>query len=259
MIATYPTTKSAKPTSNPTSNPTHNSIQKYARLAGVLYLLITVLAVFVHFYVPGQLIVAGDAVTTAENIRASGGLFRLGIAGELILLLSEVALSLILYVLLRPVDKTLSLVAAVARLVMTTVHGANLLAQFAVLALVSGAGYLAVFDPEQLGAFAMVLLDASSYGFSAGILFLTLHAAVLGYLIIKSGYFPKVIGVLFIIASVGYLVDSFSHVLIPGYVTGAPVIAIPIALSEIAFPLWLLIKGVNANRWEGRALTAATA
>jgi len=257
MIATYPTNTTANATSNPTSNPNSNSIQKYARLAGVLYLLITVLAVFVHFYVPGQLIVAGDAITTAENIRTSGGLFRLSIASELILLLSEVALSLILYVLLRPVHKTLSLVAAAARLVMTTVHGANLLAQFGVLALVSGAGYLAMFDPEQLSAFAMVLLDASSYGFSAGIVFLTLHASVLGYLIVRSGYFPRVLGVLFIIASVGYLIDSLGHVLIPGYVTGAPIIAIPIALSEIAFPLWLLFKGVNAKRWEATAFTAA--
>jgi len=262
MIATYPPSTPANRSNNRITNPgnpTSSAIQKYARLAAVLYLLITALAVFVHFYVPGQLIVAGDAVTTAENLRASSGLFRVGIAAELLLLLCEVALSLILYVLLRPVHKSLSLIAAVARLVMTTVHGANMLAQLAVFALVSGAGYLAAFDPEQLGALAMVLLEASSYGFSAGIFFLTLHAAVLGYLIVRSGYFPKVIGVLFMIAAVGYLIDSLCHVLIPGYVTGAPVIAIPIALSEIAFPLWLLFKGVNAGRWNASVGTAASA
>src|SRR5690606_3756974 len=100
---TYPTTTPANRSNNRITNPvnpTSSAIQKHARLAAVLYLLITALAVFVHFYVPGQLIVAGDAVTTAENLRASSGLFRVGIAAELLLLLCEVALSLILYVLL---------------------------------------------------------------------------------------------------------------------------------------------------------------
>ena len=226
----------------------------YARIAGSLYLLITVLAGFIHFYIPGQLIVPGDATTTASNIIASEGLFRMGIGSELVLLLSEIVLSVLLYVLLRPVSKTLSLVAAVSRLAMTTIHGANLLVHFIVLLLLSGAGYLTVFEPDQLHALAMLFLDATGYGFTVGIVFLTLHAFLLGYLIFKSGYFPKVLGVLFIVASFGYLIDSFSHVLLPGYDTGAVYLAIPIAIAEIAFPLWLLIKGVNVEQWKKRAL-----
>lgn len=233
------------------------SIQMNAKVAGVLYLLITILAIFVHFYVPGELFVAGDATATANNIMASEGLFRLGIASELVLLLSEIVLSLLLYVLLKPVNKTLSLVAAVSRLAMTTIHGANLLISFIVLLLVSGAGYLTVFEPDQLRALAMLFLDATSYGFTIGIVFLTLHAFLLGYLIFKSGYFPKILGVLFIVASFGYLIDSFSHVLLPGYETGAVYLALPIALAEIAFPLWLLIKGVNVEQWKKRALESA--
>jgi hypothetical protein len=232
-------------------------IQTYARTAGVLYLLITALAAFVHFYVPGQLIVPGDAATTASNIMASEGLFRLGIAGELVLLLTEVVLSVLLYVLLKPVSKTLSLVAAVSRLVMVAIHGANLLTEIFALLLLGGAGFLTAFAPAQLQAMAMVFLNAYSYGFTIGIVFLALHVLLLGYLILKSGYIPRILGGLFIIASLGYLVDTFSHVLVANYKTGPPYLALPIAIAEITFPVWLLIKGVNVEKWERRAQDAA--
>jgi hypothetical protein len=231
-----------------------NSIQITARIAGVLYLLITVLSIPVHFYIPGQLIVLGDAATTANKIMASEGLFRMGIGAELILLLTEIVLSVLLYVLLKPVNKTLSLIAMVSRLTMTTIHGVNLLTHFIVLLLFSGAAYLTVFEPAQLNAVGMVFLDAYNYGFTIGIVFLFLHALTLGYLILKSGYFPGILGVLFMIASLGYLIDSFSYVLIANYKTGPVYLALPIAIAEIAFPLWLLIKGVNTEKWEKRAM-----
>lgn len=229
-----------------------SSIQKIARIAGVLYLLITVLSIPVHFLIPSQLIVAGDAAATATKIMASAGLFRLGIGTELVLLLTEIVLSVLLYVLLKPVNKTLSLVAAASRLAMTTIHGANLLTHFIVVLLLSGAGYLTVFQPDQLQALGMVFLNAYDFGFTIGIVFLFLHALILGYLIFRSGYFPKILGVLFVIASVGYLIDSFSNVLIANYKTGPVYLALPIAIAEIAFPLWLLIKGVNVEQWQKR-------
>jgi hypothetical protein len=196
--------------------------------------------------------VAGDAATTANQIMASAGLFRMGIGAELLLLLSEIGLTVLLYVLLKPVSKTLSLVAAVSRLAMTVIHGANLLTHIIVLLLLGGSGYLTVFEPAQLNALGMVFLNAYDYGFTIGIVFLFLHALILGYLIFKSSYFPRILGVLFMIASLGYLIDSFSHVLIPNYKTGPVYLALPIAIAEIAFPLWLLIKGVNARQWEKR-------
>jgi hypothetical protein len=180
----------------------------------------------------------------------------MGIGAELVLLLIEIVLSVLLYVLLRPVSKTLSLVAAASRLAMTVIHGVNLLAHFFVLFLLSGAGYLAVFQPNQLNALVMVFLDAYDYGFTIGVVFLFLHAVILGYLIFKSGYFPRILGVLFIIASLGYLIDSFSHILITNYAKGPVYLALPIAIAEIVFPIWLLIKGVNAAQWEKRALEA---
>ena len=231
-----------------------NSIKAAARIAGALYLLITILSIFVHFYVPAQLIVPGDATTTAHNIMASEGLFRIGIGSELVLLLIEIVLSVILYILFEPVSKTLSLIAAVSRLAMTAIHGINLLNNFFALLLLSGAAYLTVFEPAQLNALVMLFLNAYSYGFTIGIIFFTLHVFLLGYLIFKSGYFPRILGVLFIIASIGYLIDSFSFVLLPNYKTGPVYLALPIAIAEIAFPLWLLIKGINVEKWEKRAL-----
>jgi hypothetical protein len=236
-----------------------NSVQATARIAAILYLVITVAAGVAHGNVPASLFVAGDATATASNIAANEGLLRLGgIGSELVILLSEIMLSVLLYVLLRPVNKTLSLLAAVARLAMTPIHGLNLLNYFFVLQLVGGAGYLAVFSPDQQQALALLFLDAHHYGFELGIAFLSLHAFVLGYLIIKSGYVPRVLGVLFIVAAAGYLIDSFGQLLFANYGTVPPAfIANPIVIGEFAFPLWLLIKGVNLPGWEKRALASA--
>lgn len=232
-----------------------NSIQKAARFAGILYLLITVFAIIAHIYMPSNIIVDGDAAATAQNIVDNKTLFRVGgVGSELVILLTEIILSIVLYVLLKPVNKTLSLLAAVSRLAMTTIHGLNLINYFFVLAFAGGTGYLAAFSTEQLNALTMVFLDAHSIGFTIGIAFLVLHVFILGYLIFKSGYFPKVLGILFIAAGFGYLFDSFALLLSPSYTTTPGIIAMVISISEIAFPLWLLIKGVNLEGWKKRTL-----
>jgi hypothetical protein len=141
---------------------------------------------------------------------------------------------------------------------MTTIHGLNVLNNVVVLVLLSGAGYSTAFAPDQLNALVMLFLDAYDYGFSIGIVFFVPHTAMLGYLIYRSGYFPRILGVLFMAASLGYLVDDFSHILVANHVTGAAYFALPIAIAEISFPLWLLFKGVNAERWDRRAPVAST-
>ena len=234
------------------------SIQRTARFAGVLYLVITVAAIVAHMYMPSQIIIPDDAAATVNNITESAALFRLGgVGSELVILLSELILAIVLYVLLKPVNKTLSLIAAVSRLIMTTVHGVNLINYFFVLTLVSGAGFLSAFDAGQINSLVMLFLEAHSYGFTIGIAFLTIHVFVIGFLIFKSGYFPKILGILFIAAGVGYLVDSFALLLSASYETTPIYLSLPIAISEIAFPLWLLIKGVKKEGWEERSLEAA--
>lgn len=232
----------------------------YARIAGVLYLVITVAAIFAHMVIPEQFIVSGDAAATAANIAANETAFRLGAVGsELIILLSEIVLAVVLYVLLKPVNKTLSLVAAVSRLAMTTIHGLNLLNYYFVFQLLNGAEFTAVFSPDQVNALVTLFLNAHSIGFTIGIAFLVPHVLILGYLIYQSGYFPKVLGILFMAAGVGYLVDSMGLLLVSGYTTTPGLIAAVIAIAEIAFPLWLLVKGVNMDRWQSRALALETA
>ncbi|HRW07849.1 MAG TPA: DUF4386 domain-containing protein [Caldilineaceae bacterium] len=232
----------------------------YARLAGVLYLIITVAAIFAHMVIPEQFIVAGDAAATVANIAANESTFRLGTIGnELIILLSEIVLSVVLYVLLKPVNKTLSLLAAVSRLAMTTIHGLNLLNYYFVLHLIDGGNLTTAFAPEQVQALVTLFLDAHSIGFTIGIAFLVPHVLILGYLIVRSGYFPKVLGFLFIAAGLGYLFDATGLLLVTGYTTTPGLIATVIAIAEIAFPVWLLVKGVHMGRWQTHVLAPETA
>lgn len=243
-----------------TTNVREMSPSAYARFAGVLYLIITVAAVFAHFVIPAQFIVPGDAATTASNIAANESLFRIGAVGsELIILLCEIVLSVVLYMLLKPVNKTLSLVAAVSRLAMTTIHGLNLLNYYFALQLVDGGDFLTAFGPEQVNALVTLFLDAHSIGFTIGIAFLIPHVLILGYLIVQSGYFPKVLGYLFIAAGIGYLVDTLGLLLVPSYTTTPGLIAMVIAVAEIAFPVWLLVKGINMDRWQNRTLALENA
>ena len=137
-----------------------NSIQKTARITGILILIMAVIAPFSMIYLPATLIVPGDAITTAHHLMASEGLFRLGMVSDSVVFLIEIGLCALLYVLLKPVSKTLSLVAAFARLAMTIIQGLNLLNHFFVLLLLSGAGYLTVFTPAQLPALVLLFLNA---------------------------------------------------------------------------------------------------
>ena len=208
----------------------------YARLTGLLLLLLVVVGPFSQLYVPSTLIVPGDATATADNIRASESLFLSGIVGQSVVFLTEIVLTVLLYVLLRPVSRTLSLVAAFARLAMAVIQGINLLPNFIALLLLSGAGYLSVFEADQLDALVLLFLNAHGYGVYIWQMFFTLHLFVLGYLIFKSGYFPRILGVLVVVGSLGYLIDSFGNILFPNYeaIFGV-VVAVTSIFGELPF------------------------
>jgi hypothetical protein len=235
---------------------TDRSPRTLTRLAGLLYLVITIAAVIAHVYVPSQLLVPGDSTTTANNILAAEPLFRIGIGSEFVILLAEIVLSILLYVLLKPVNATLSLVAAVFRLAMTTIHAMNLVSSFLVLLLLNGSAAASAFNTAQIHALVQLLLDAHRYGFTIGIVFFAPHVFLLGYLIFTSGYFPRLLGALFILAACGYLIDSTALLFVPSYGATPAFLALPIAIAEIAFPLWLLIKGVDVEQWNKRMLAA---
>ena len=230
------------------------SPRKAARATGILFLIMTAAAIFSMEYVPSKFIMPEDATATANNIIASESLFRLGIVGHLIVLFTDLGVALLLYVLLKPVNKTLSLVAAVFRLVMVAMRGINLLTHFLALLLLSGASYLTVFETEQLHALVLLFLTAFEDGVLIDLTFFGPHLLFVGYLVFKSGYLPRILGILVIIAGFGYLIDNFAIFLLPNYQV---TIGLFVGWGELLLALWLLIKGVNIQRWEKRALESA--
>ena len=229
-----------------------NSIKTIARVTGVLYLIIIICAGFSEGYVRSSLITPGDATATAHKITASEGLFRLGFVSDLIAFLSDLAVSVLLYILLRPVNKTLSLLAASLRLLAhPAIASVNLLNHFIALLLVSGADYLSVFEADQLHAFVLLFLNLHRYGYLIAGAFFGLHCSVLGYLLFKSTFFPKILGVLLVVASAGYLIESFGNFLFPGYEALLVwMVAAPAGIAELSLCLWLLVKGVNVQQWQ---------
>jgi hypothetical protein len=203
-----------------------------------------VLAGFGMMYVPTTLIVPGDATATANNIVASEGLLRAGIVADALILLIEIVLVVLLYVLLKPVNKMLSLVAAYARLAMTIVQGVNVVNLVFALVLLSGAGFLAAFEPAQLHALVSVFLEAHAVVVLVWGLFFGLHLAVSGYLVYRSGYIPKFVGAILLAVSLAYFVQSFGTILLPQYTDTFATIGL-LAIVEIVFPLWLVIVGVR--------------
>lgn len=233
-----------------------NSIQKTARITGILILMMAVIAPFGMLYIPSTLIVPGDATTTANHMMAAEGLFRLGIVSDSVVFLIEIVLCALLYGLLKPVNKTLSLVAAFARLAMTIVQSINLLNYLFVLLLLSGADYLKVFPTDQLQALVLLFLNAHEAVVLIWGTAFALHLLVSGYLVYRSGYLPRMVGGLLIIAALCYFTQSFGTMLFPQSKALFASIGL-LSIVEIALPLWLLIKGVNVEAWKKLALEAA--
>ena len=227
------------------------SPQIYARIGGVLYLFIIVVGFFAEVSVRSNLIVSGDAAATANNIVTHESLWRLGGAGELLMLVCDVTLALILYVLLRPVNRNLALLAAFFRLVFAAVYGINAVAHFAALLFLSGANYLKAFTTHQLQDLAYVSVKLHAYGYDIGLIFFGFHCLLLGYLIFRSDYLPKFLGVLLTIGALGYLINSFSVFLAPAFEAKIFLYALlPGGLAEYSLCLWLIVMGVNVPKWK---------
>lgn len=216
----------------------------YAKTAGWLYLVIIVCGVFGEAFVRGSLIDRGDASATVAHILAAEGLFRIGFMADVMMLLSDVAIAILFYVLLRPVSKTLSLMAAAFRLAQASVLGLNLLHYYAALLLLQhGVG----LEPVQLNTLVQWLLDVHSHGYDLGLLFFALSSAILGYLVVKSVYFPNLVGYGLIAAAVVYLLGSLTRFLFPGYFDSIQLLYLVPLVAELAFALWLVVKGVRAT------------
>jgi len=216
---------------------------RYARPAGILYLVIAAAAIVSHMYMPGA--VFGGGMSSVAAVTEFRSLFLVaGLGGELVILVSEAILSVLLFALLAPVDRTVALIAAAARLIMTAIHGFNLIHYTLIVRVATMAGMPGIFDgPGGTDVAVSLLLDSHSFGFILGIAFLPLHMGALGYLMWRSGYVPRWIGVLFILSGIGYLIDTVGHLFVPTYTTTPGVIAMVIASAELIFPFYLLIRG----------------
>jgi hypothetical protein len=234
------------------------SPRTYARIVGVLYLVIFFVGPFAFFVGRTSVVVPGDPTATVDNLMRSGTMFRLGMVAETLIVLIEIVVSAILYVLLRPVSRPLSLASALARFLQSTIQAVNLFTAVPALLVLGGAGYLAAFEPAQLNALVLMFMDMNAFMIIIWGLIFGFHLLLLGYLIYKSGFWPKFLGILLLIASLGYLTQSYGHILAPQLdevlSTAVLVMTIP---GELAFTLWLLIKGINVERWEERALQAS--
>jgi len=222
------------------------SQRKAALVAGVGAIILLVAAIIAEFLSRQRLVVPGDAAATVNNIMTSQMLFRSGIGGYLIILIFDVVLAWAFYVFFRQVNRSLSVLAAWFRLVYTAVFGAALFSLIAVLPLLSGAEYLTVFETDQLHAQVMLSLNAFSDGWAVAYIFFGPHLFFLGYLVLKSGYVPRVLGIWLISAAVYYIVDTCGNLLLPNYEAYAGislVVGFATGFSELGFALWLLFKG----------------
>lgn len=218
------------------------SIKSKARIAGVFYLLIFICAGFAEGYVRTGVLVPGDPSATAQNILASEGIFRLGLASDLLAFVFDAIVAVLLYVILKPVSKTLSLMAAAFRLIAhPAIASLNMLNHYAALAVLDGS-YL-VSQPE---TFSLFFMDLHSAGYLVAGVFFGVHLLILGYLVIKSELFPKVLGWLLGIAALGYLIESFGSFLVPVHADiYTMIVTVTAVVGEISFTFWLLVKGVK--------------
>jgi hypothetical protein len=228
-----------------------------ARVAGLLYLIQIAVGVFDEAFVKGRIVVAGDAAATAANLHAMEWLWRLGIAGEMVMGLVGLPLLMILYVLLKPVGRLLALLMAGFALLASAVEASHSLYLLQALFPLGDAAYLKAFTPEQLGVMARLALRSQAVGFGIALLMFGPYFLAAGRLIFRSTFFPKTIGVLYQIAGLAYLALGFGLILTPDFAGRLfQIIVLPAFVGEVSFSLYLLIKGVDVEKW--RAVAAGS-
>jgi len=224
------------------------SIQRYARMGGVLLLVSLVAGGFGEGFVPSKLIVSSSATVTAHNLQSFEALYRLGFAAYLIEAMCDVGLSLVFYVLLRRVDRYLALLSVFFALMGTATFAACELFYVAPTLILDGSGSLANFSTDQLNALALLSLRLFGYGGMMLTMFYGVASLLRGYLIFRSGYLPRFLGVLLGLGGLGFIARNFLLALAPGYAPEAILfLMFPAGLALIG---WLLVKGVDVERWE---------
>ena len=220
-----------------------------AIIAGVGYLAIFIVTTFANSFALEKVIIAGDAATTAANVMASQTLFRLGIAGWIVVLMCDAVVAWALYLFFKPVQEELALLAAWMRLSFVVIFAAGLLHLFPLLEILSGAENVAAFERDQLIAQITPHLSAYQHAVHVSFVPFGLTILVLGYLTFTSGNMPRILGIVLMVAAAGYQIDSFGNFLSPAYTANETnfilFVAVPAATSEMWLTIWLLVRGAK--------------
>ena len=229
------------------------SPRRLARIAGVFYLLTIVAGIFAQGFVSMRLVDSSDAAATATNILAHESLFRLGFTVYMIEMTCQIVFTVLFYELLKPVSKSISLVAAVLGLTGCTIKSFSRVFYLGPLFVLHGAPYLGIFSREQLQALALLLLNVNDHGAAMAMAFFGFHSLLTGYLIIRSAFLPRLLGLLGVIAGAGWLTFLYPPLGMQLFLYLAP-FGLIVAIAVI---VWLLVFGVNEQRWMEQANEAA--
>src|ERR687884_1117223 len=233
------------------------SPRQLARIAGALYLVNILGGAFAIGIVPATLVVSGDAAATAHNIQAHELLYRLGLVAHVVVTVTNVPLAVIFYELFKVVNRRLALLDACFILVATAIEAAGLLNQFAPLALLGSGPYASAVPATQLQVLAYLSVDLSGIGYSVHTVFFGFDILCMAYLVLRSRFVPRAIGVLLAIDGLAYLVYSFANLVAPGFAAQlVPWIQLPALIGEGSLCLWLLVVGVDLDRWNQQTSAA---
>ncbi len=228
-----------------------DSTKKTARLAGLLYLLSSIPAPFALLYVPGKLVVAGDATATADRIRASQTLLRMGIGAELVSTTLFIFVALVLYRLFKPVSERAALAMMVLILLSFPISLLNVLNEIAALNFAGGgraAKVLSVLDTHQRDALAYLSLHMHDQGVFVAQVFWGLWLLPFGICVMRSGFIPRILGILLMIAGCGYVAGSLAELVLPQYSHAVGQVTLILAAGELPIIFWLLIWGAKPQR-----------
>ena len=236
-----------------TDSTVETSPRLWARIAGAFYLITIIAGVFAEAFVRVALVVRDDAAATATNILAHELWYRFGLAADLVMLACYIAVTLLFYGLFKPVGRSLSLLAAFFSLVGIAVLAVNSLNHLAPLVFLEGAHHLSAFETNQLQAFALMSLRMHARGYTVSGVFFGMYCLLIGHIVFRSGFLPRILGVLMAIGGLSYLTNSFAIFLLPTLAARLPDIMVLGGIAELSLCLWLMVMGVNVPKWEEKA------